>query len=152
LAIGKRSMPDIALVVLVVVSISFSALAVSNLVFDQTNLMGAQSNLDNAGPPAAPGTGQDAGTTNDRALESYPQNEGGTYGSAQNYVQDGELMTPASEQGMFASFYSPIYESAHYIMPITWGAVAGALIWRGKVRSAWCKQGYDYETFRLMSG
>ena len=144
-------MPDIALVVLVVVSISISALAVSNLVFDQTNLMGAQSNLDNAAPPAAPGTGQDAGTTNDRAVESDPQKEEGVYGGAQSYVPDSELLTPASGQGIFASFYSPIYESAHYIMPITWGAVAGALIWRGKVRSAWCKQGYDYETFRLMS-
>lgn len=144
-------MPDIALVVLVIVSISISSLAVSNLVFDQTSLMGAQSNLDNAGSPAAPGTGQDAGTTNDRVLESYPNTEEGTYGSGSNYLQDGELMTPASGQGMLTSFYSPIYESAHYIMPITWGAVAGALIWRGKVRSAWCKQGYDYETFRLMS-
>jgi predicted transcriptional regulator len=49
------------------------------------------------------------------------------------------------------AFYSPIHEFAEYILPITWGAVAGTLIWRGKVRSAWSRQGYDYETFRLVA-
>lgn len=65
-------------------------------------------------------------------------------------VDDGQLA--ASPQTNVASaFYSPIYESAQYILPSTWGAVAGTLIWRGKVRSAWCKQGYDYDTFRLVA-
>jgi predicted transcriptional regulator len=44
-----------------------------------------------------------------------------------------------------------IYESSPYILPITWGAVGGTLIWRGKVRSTWSKQGYDYDTFRLVA-
>jgi predicted transcriptional regulator len=29
--------------------------------------------------------------------------------------------------------------------------VAGTLIWRGKVRSTWSKQGYDYDTFKLVT-
>lgn len=46
---------------------------------------------------------------------------------------------------------SYIYESSPVILPITWGAVAGTVIWRGKVRSKWSRQGYDYDTFRLIS-
>ncbi|MGI0019806.1 MAG: winged helix-turn-helix domain-containing protein [Nitrososphaera sp.] len=46
---------------------------------------------------------------------------------------------------------SYIYESSPIILPITWGAVAGTVIWRGKVRSKWSRQGYDYDTFRLIS-
>ena len=48
-------------------------------------------------------------------------------------------------------FYASLYQSSPYILPISWGAVAGTLIWRGKVRSQWCKQGYDYDTFRLLA-
>ena len=44
-----------------------------------------------------------------------------------------------------------IYESSPIILPITWGAVAGTVIWRGKTRSKWSRQGYDYDTFRLVS-
>lgn len=46
---------------------------------------------------------------------------------------------------------SYIYESSPVILPITWGPVAGTVIWRGKVRSKWSRQGYDYDTFRLIS-
>jgi DNA-binding transcriptional ArsR family regulator len=46
---------------------------------------------------------------------------------------------------------SAIYGSWPFTLPITWGAVAGTLIWRGKVRSAWSRQGYDYDTFRLVA-
>jgi DNA-binding transcriptional ArsR family regulator len=45
----------------------------------------------------------------------------------------------------------PLQDSAPVILPITWGAVAGTLIWRGKVRSQWHRQGYDYDTFRLVA-
>ncbi len=45
----------------------------------------------------------------------------------------------------------PVYSSSPYILPISWGAVAGALIWRGRIRSVWTRQGYDYETFRLVA-
>jgi len=44
-----------------------------------------------------------------------------------------------------------IYGSSPFLLPITWGAVAGTLIWRGKVRSAWSRQGYDYDTFKLVA-
>lgn len=44
-----------------------------------------------------------------------------------------------------------VYDSSAYILPITWGAVGGTLLWREKVRSAWSKQGYDYDTFKLVT-
>lgn len=44
-----------------------------------------------------------------------------------------------------------VYEFSPIILPITWGAVAGTLIWRGKVRSQWRRQGYDYDTFKLVA-
>jgi DNA-binding transcriptional ArsR family regulator len=43
-----------------------------------------------------------------------------------------------------------VYEYAPFTLPITWGAVAGTVIWRGRVRAQWSKQGYDYDTFRLV--
>jgi DNA-binding MarR family transcriptional regulator len=52
---------------------------------------------------------------------------------------------------MVQSGSTSVYESAPYILPISWGAVAGTLIWRGKVRSSWSRQGYDYDTFRLVA-
>jgi DNA-binding MarR family transcriptional regulator len=45
----------------------------------------------------------------------------------------------------------PVYYSSPYLLPISWGIFIGALIWRGKIRAAWCKQGYDYDTFRLVA-
>lgn len=50
-----------------------------------------------------------------------------------------------------AQISDTVYDSSVYILPITWGAVGGTLIWRGKVRSAWSKQGYDYDTFKLVA-
>lgn len=60
--------------------------------------------------------------------------------------------SPSTPQAISdAALYTPVYDSSQYLLPITWGAVAGTLIWRGKVRSQWCKQGYDYDTFRLLA-
>lgn len=66
-----------------------------------------------------------------------------------------ERLAPAAEQ-VQSNFpedivTDSIYGSSHVILPITWGAVAGTLIWRGKIRSQWRKQGYDYDTFRLVA-
>lgn len=45
----------------------------------------------------------------------------------------------------------PVYEVSPYILPISWGAVIGTLLWRGRTRSIWSKQGYDYDVFRLVA-
>ena len=65
--------------------------------------------------------------------------------------QLGSSSAYSPQSNLASSMYSPVYEFAQYILPISWGAVAGTLIWRGKVRSSWCRQGYDYETFRLVA-
>lgn len=37
------------------------------------------------------------------------------------------------------------------VIPISWGAVIGTLVWRGRIRSQWRKKGYDYDVFRLVA-
>lgn len=68
-----------------------------------------------------------------------------------------EFQDFAQERPQFAitttdsAMLDPLRELSPLILPITWGAVVGALIWRGKVRSRWSKQGYDYDMFRLVA-
>lgn len=58
---------------------------------------------------------------------------------------------PVGDQYFVASPLSPVYGISLYILPISWAAVAGVLIWRGRIRSMWTKQGYDYDTFKLVA-
>lgn len=44
-----------------------------------------------------------------------------------------------------------IYQSSPILLPISWGTVAAILLWRGRIRSIWSKQGYDYDTFKLIA-
>ncbi|AFU59174.1 MAG: winged helix-turn-helix domain-containing protein [Nitrososphaera sp.] len=62
-------------------------------------------------------------------------------------ITDAQTATASPTDQIAAS----IYGSSPIILPITWGTVAGTLIWRGKVRSTWSKQGYDYDTFKLLT-
>lgn len=142
------------LVASIAVSILMSAIVVSKVISDQA-FYGSWANTGNNLSPA-----QSSEPTDKTASEESPQAGGGTYGGGaappDPPVDDGQLTDYGAsyspqQENLASAFYSPIYSSAQYILPITWGAVAGALIWRGKVRSAWCKQGYDYETFRLVA-
>lgn len=155
LAIAKTTSLDIMLVASIAVSILMSATVVSKIFSDQT--------VNRYSMNAGSGLSQSRSTDEpaDESTRESPPAGSGTYGGGSAGltappVDDGQLVQQApsysSPQADLASaFYSPIYESAQYILPITWGAVAGTLIWRGKVRSAWSRQGYDYETFRLVA-
>lgn len=80
------------------------------------------------------------------------QAKGGRYGAALAPIPtDRQLVDDDSVKDPGQQVASAIYGSSPYTLPITWGAVAGTLIWKGKVRSAWSKQGYDYEMFRLVA-
>lgn len=65
------------------------------------------------------------------------------------YSAEAPLTLTLTDAGIAAQ--DPLQASAPVILPITWGAVAGTLIWRGKVRSQWHRQGYDYDMFRLVA-
>lgn len=143
MAISKTASLDILLIASIVVSILMSAIVVSKVFSGQSLRFSTATDMNQVSP-----TEQTESTT-EGAPASGGQYSGGA-GLTPPPVNDGQLV--ASPQANLASaFYSPIYESAQYILPITWGAIAGTLIWRGKVRSAWCKQGYDYDTFRLVA-
>ncbi|MGI0038276.1 MAG: hypothetical protein ACREAO_00540 [Nitrososphaera sp.] len=45
----------------------------------------------------------------------------------------------------------PIYDSSPYLLPLTWGALIGVIVWKGKVRSIWKKRGYDYDIFKVVA-
>ena len=143
MAISKAASFDILLVAFIAVSIVMSVVAFSKFLdgFRMFN-----TNTQSEAKPSQP---------TDSNMEAAP-----SYGSGQYLSDSGELMAPPvtddqlvapPQPNLASTFYSPVYESAQYILQITWGAVAGTLIWRGKVRSAWCKQGYDYDTFRLVA-
>jgi hypothetical protein len=52
---------------------------------------------------------------------------------------------------LVASPLSEIYDNSLYLFPLTWGIVIGLLIWKGKTRSLWTKQGYDHDMFKLVT-
>ncbi|MGI0025995.1 MAG: hypothetical protein ACREA4_12745, partial [Nitrososphaera sp.] len=148
-----------------VLSLSVSTMAVSKLLlapsvmqnsgsFSPNEADNALENMpSNALNEGASGQESSQGPSPGSDFEASPSTSGGVYGGGSG-VPDDRLLTPsiASPQNNFAAaLYSPIYESSPFILPITWGAVAGTLIWRGKVRSQWCKQGYDYDMFRLLT-
>lgn len=64
-------------------------------------------------------------------------------------VETGQYVASVTDSG--GQFIETVYGSSPIILPITWGAVVGAVIWRGKVRSQWNRHGYDYDTFRLVA-
>jgi predicted transcriptional regulator len=132
------------LIASIAISILMSAIVVSKILSDQVVNMYSMSTENSLS--RAPSSEPADKSTDTR--ESAPSGEG-TYGGGSG----GSAAPPYSspQANLALAFYSPIHESAEYILPIAWGAVAGALIWRGKVRSAWSKQGYDYETFRLVA-
>lgn len=143
-----------ALLASIVISLSISAMAVSKFLITPSTIQNfASSNMSDNALEKTRSTVQNEGLQTPPASsdsEATPGSTGGTYGGGAG-VPDDELLTPSASQYNAAALYSPVYESSPYILPITWGAVAGTLIWRGKVRSQWCKQGYDYDMFRLLA-
>ncbi len=153
MSIAKTTSINILLIASIAVSILMSAIIVTKIVSGQSvsmYSMNADRNL-NAAPFAEPAN-EGAATR-----ESIPSGGSGSYAGGDGTLapgtdrQLGSSFAYSPQSNLSSSMYSPVYESAQYILPISWGAVAGTLIWRGKVRSSWCKQGYDYETFRLVA-
>ncbi|MGH9878269.1 MAG: winged helix-turn-helix domain-containing protein [Nitrososphaera sp.] len=152
-----------ALLASIVISLSISTMAVSRLLIAPSTMQNYGSFLPNIAEKALdemPSTAQNEGASADQSSkapspgsdsEGSPTSSGGDYGGGAA-VPDDRLLIPSTAQDNLAGvLYSPVYESSPYILPITWGAVAGTLIWRGKVRSQWCRQGYDYDMFRLLA-
>ncbi len=154
-----------ALLASIVLSLFMSAMAVSKLLIAPSVIRNSASFSPSGASNALernPSSALNEGTSGQESsqapsassdFEASTSSSGGVYGGGSGVPYD-RLLTPSivSPQNNFAaSFYSPMYESSPYVLPITWGAVAGTLIWRGKVRSQWCKQGYDYDMFRLLT-
>lgn len=132
---------DIVFIALVVIAISITAVVVARAVADAfsgsyLNQQSAQTGLEESSEASRlTVTEQDA-----ELQESGDQ----TFVLA---LTDEQLVAQSAADQLVET----VYGSWPIVLPITWGAVAGTLIWRGKVRSAWSRQGYDYDTFRLVA-
>jgi hypothetical protein len=153
----KLLFANTALAISTALSIPFTIMAVS--IMSGTGFNSAQNFGSNA-PAAQPRPNTD--TQENDASKSSSGSSGNMYGpsSTPEYSTGGQtsegtpVLGPAylvDSNSYGTMHYSPLYQSSPYVVPITWGAIVGALIWRGKVRSQWCKQGYDYDTFRLLA-
>lgn len=69
-------------------------------------------------------------------------------GQFQDFAQQSPQLTVTTTDTVVSE---PLRELSPVILPVTWGAVAATLIWRGKIRSQWRRQGYDYDIFRLVA-
>jgi DNA-binding MarR family transcriptional regulator len=137
--LATRHIIDIIFVVLVIVAISITTIVVARVVADTSRptidssvLEGTKlviTDPDVNQEPAKTPTSPPSRSTSDKSQIGRPE-------------LAGPLDHPAAKA---------VYEYAPFTLPITWGAVAGTVIWRGKVRSRWSRQGYDYDTFRLVS-
>lgn len=131
---------DIVFIVLVAIAVVITAVVVARAITDafSVNLNSEQAQtkiLQESSEPEArlTITDPDAELQEDQALDFAITTE--------------QVVAPSPADQVAAT----IYGSSPVILPITWGAVAGTLIWRGKVRSAWSRQGYDYDTFKLVT-
>lgn len=131
---------DIVFIVLVAVAVVITAVVVARAITDafSVNLNSEQAQTKSLQESSEPEarltiTDPDAELQEDQALDFAITTE--------------QVVAPSPADQVAAT----IYGSSPVILPITWGAVAGTLIWRGKVRSAWSRQGYDYDTFKLVT-
>ncbi len=57
-----------------------------------------------------------------------------------------------SDGGLFLNNpIRPLYDISPYLLPLSWGGVIGTMVWKGRIRTVWKVQGYDYDTFKMMT-
>lgn len=157
---STRRVADIALLASIVASLSISTIAASQLLTEQSAMfmpgLVSQDNADTFMEQSQSADQREGTSEGQMFRDPSPgsDSEGiradGLYGGYVA-VPDNGASPSAGQNYHAAGSYSLVYESSPYILPITWGAVAGTLIWRGKVRSQWCKQGYDYDMFKMLA-
>lgn len=49
-----------------------------------------------------------------------------------------------------SSFVIILYEKSPYISPVAWALFLLALFYKGKTKSLWYKNGYDYDIFKML--
>jgi predicted transcriptional regulator len=134
--LSTRLAVDIIFIALVIVAITITAIVLARAM---TDVFGTH--LESNSAEQAQKTGQD----DDFSLVITDPDANANPGA--DFSREEYPITPPPT----AQISDTMYESSAYILPITWGAVGGTLIWRGRVRSAWSKQGYDYDTFKLVA-
>lgn len=73
--------------------------------------------------------------------------------SAQPEFNATSTVTLGTQQGLQpppSLILSPAPQLGYAALLVSWAGVAGALIWRGHVRSVWGQSRFSYDTFRLL--
>jgi predicted transcriptional regulator len=135
--LSTRLAIDIIFIALVIVAVTITAIVLARAM---TDVFGTHVESNSANPQA-----QKTGQNDDFSL-TIPDPDANTESGA-DFSRELVPIAPSPA----AQVSDTMYDSSAYILPITWGAVGGTLIWRGKVRSTWSKQGYDYDTFKLVA-
>lgn len=137
---STRFVIDIIFIVLVVVAVSITAVTLAKVVTDSFRPYNYAQSTES---PELKMTVKDSDANPDANSEPSL--------TSQRPSADALVIADPDAGPLDHPFAKYIYDSSPIILPITWGAVAGTVIWRGKTRSKWSRQGYDYDTFRLVS-
>lgn len=148
--LASRTVIDIVFIVLTIAAVIITAIVLAKALTDHFSVKLDQSNQESSefrDQAVLPDNGESLTLT----LEDPDTNM--DFESEADALAKERLAPAAQGQSNFTEdvVTDSIYGSSHVVLPITWGAVAGTLIWRGKIRSQWRKQGYDYDTFRLVA-
>lgn len=155
---SSRLVIDIVFVVLVILAISITAVVLSKALADtfSPNLLASKSedtSLVITDPDINNQAKIDDGAPPRPTLPNLPDGDYGTSTDPPDtqleVVETGHYVASVTDSGR--QFLETVYGSSPILLPVTWGAVIGAVIWRGKVRSQWNRHGYDYDTFRLIA-
>lgn len=149
--ISARLAIDIVFVALVILAVVITAIIVAKVLTDyfSLDLLGSRNEVSLViTDPATESQPKAEPDTPPRSTLPIPPDSSTTDENADPKLESTEDGSMDGEGGQFVEV---VYSSSPVILPVTWGAVLGTVIWRGKVRSEWSKQGYDYDTFRLVT-
>lgn len=130
LLLSNRSLIDVIFVSLVIFAVVITSIIIIKVLTDNTE---AKRELSDSNKATNSSQTSDKDKLNLKDSDTNADLQGG------KVILDSQLIV------------NSLHDSSPIVLPITWGAVIGTLIWRGKTRSQWGKQGYDYDTFKLVA-
>lgn len=156
--VSTRLAIDIIFVALIIVAVAITSIVLAKALTDTFSSRLLEESGDLALVITDPDVKNEPQADND--VVPRPAAPGLPGGSADENSDPSKMRLESAGDAQYASsgtsagegqFVESVYRSSPVILPITWGAVIGTVIWRGRVRSQWSRQGYDYDTFRLIT-
>lgn len=140
--LSTRSLIDVVFVALVVIAVTITTLVLVKVVTDDYSGI----RLDTQSRESASDQFDEEKTSKQQPTIEDPDNN-----LDPEFVPDLIVVESSNSELVDHPIVNALYHSSLVILPITWGAVVGALIWKGRIRSQWSKEGYDYDIFKLVA-